>query len=63
MTASGNPPPLPHQTLAQLQLTSHLQTLRVLFHALACFHWVAAVAFLASVDGWPTHAGWTTPGC
>ena len=51
MTASGNPPPLPHQTLAQLQLTSHLQTLRVLFYALAGFHWVAAVAFLG-LSGW-----------
>lgn len=55
MTASGNPPPLPHQTLAQLQLVSHLQTLSVLFHALAGFHWVAAVAFLG-LSGWVAHS-------
>ncbi|MGG6316729.1 hypothetical protein ACQ5SB_10415 [Stenotrophomonas geniculata] len=51
MTASGNPPPLPHQTLAQLQLASHLQTLKVLFYALAGFHWAATVAFLG-LSGW-----------
>ena len=55
MTASGNPPPLPHQTLAQLQLTSHLQTLKVLFYALAGFHWVATVAFLG-LSGWVAHS-------
>lgn len=49
MTASGNPPPLPHQTLAHLQLASHLQTLKVLFYALAVFHWVAALAFLGFI--------------
>ncbi|MFA1637578.1 hypothetical protein ACDY95_29295, partial [Achromobacter ruhlandii] len=49
MTASGNPPPLPHQTLAHLQLGSHLQTLKVLFYALAVFHWVAALAFLGFI--------------
>lgn len=55
MTASGNPPPLPRQTLAQLQLTSHLQTLKVLFYALAGFHWVATVAFLG-LSGWVAHS-------
>lgn len=55
MTASGNPPPLPHQTLAQLQRISHLQTLSVLFYALAGFHWMAAVAFLG-LSGWVAHS-------
>ncbi|WP_204351082.1 hypothetical protein, partial [Serratia marcescens] len=55
MTASGNPPPLPHQILAQLQLTSHLQTLKVLFYALAGFHWFATVAFLG-LSGWVAHS-------
>ena len=49
MTASASPPPLPRQTLAQLQLASHLQTLKVLFYALAGFHWLAALAFLGFV--------------
>ncbi len=55
MTASGNPPPLPRQTLAQLQLASHLQTLKVLFYALAGFHWFATVAFLG-LSGWVAHS-------
>ncbi|ENE1250544.1 hypothetical protein ABM187_000702 [Stenotrophomonas maltophilia] len=55
MTASSNPPPLPHRTLAQLQRVSHLQTLSVLFHALAGFHWVAAMAFLG-LSGWVAHS-------
>ncbi|HDS1302492.1 MULTISPECIES: hypothetical protein [Stenotrophomonas maltophilia group] len=55
MTASGNPPPLPHRTLAQLQRVSHLQTLSVLFYALAGFHCVAAVAFLG-LSGWVAHS-------
>ncbi len=49
MTNPGTPPPLPQQTLAQLQLASHLQTLKVLFYALAVFHWVAALAFLGFI--------------
>ncbi|WP_295570264.1 hypothetical protein [Stenotrophomonas maltophilia] len=49
MTIPGNPPPLPQQTLAQLQLASHLQTLKVLFYALAGFHWLAALAFLGFI--------------
>lgn len=49
MNAAGNPPPLPQQTLAQLQLASHLQTLKVLFYALAGFHWLAALAFTAFI--------------
>ncbi|HDS1579124.1 TPA: hypothetical protein QEL15_001177 [Stenotrophomonas maltophilia] len=49
MTVSASPPPLPQQTLAQLQLASHLQTLKVLFYALAGFHWVAALAFLGLI--------------
>ncbi len=55
MTASGNPPPLPQQTLAQLQLASHLQTLKVLFFALAGFHWFATVAFLG-LSAWVAHS-------
>ncbi|MBA0448427.1 hypothetical protein [Stenotrophomonas maltophilia] len=55
MTASSMPPPLPQQTLAQLQLASHLQTLGVLFYALVGFHWVAAVAFLG-LSGWVAHS-------
>lgn len=49
MNAAGNPPPLPQQTLAQLQLVSHLQTLKVLFYALAGFHWAAALTFTAFI--------------
>ena len=49
MNLSTRPPPLPQQGLAQLQLASHLQTLKVLFYALAGFHWLAALAFLAFV--------------
>ncbi|MCF3479655.1 hypothetical protein GUV60_06270 [Stenotrophomonas maltophilia] len=49
MTTPGAPPPLPQQTLAQLQLASHLQTLKVLFYALAVFHWMAALAFLGFI--------------
>lgn len=49
MTSPGAPPPLPQQTLAHLQLGSHLQTLKVLFYALAVFHWMAALAFLGFI--------------
>lgn len=63
MTASNMPPPLPQQTLAQLQLVSHLQTLGVLFYAWPVSTGSPQWRSLASVDGWPTHAAWTMPGC
>ncbi|WMJ68132.1 hypothetical protein [Stenotrophomonas sp. 24(2023)] len=42
----NTPPPLPRQSLAELQLASHLYTLKILFYALSAFHGVAAVCFL-----------------
>ena len=59
MTIPGTPPPLPHQTLAHLQLGSHLQTLKVLFYALAVFHWLAALAFLGFIGLVASARGWT----
>lgn len=49
MNEGLNPPPLPRQTLAELQTAGHLHNLKILFYALAVFHWLAALCFLAFV--------------